>query len=1049
MKFAEDLLTLIERKNLIAPDLLAELRSRLTGISEPVPADMFAIRLVEHQVLTGSLAESLLRELNQVPVPPPPLPLPPSEPVIDLADIEKPKNGDELTLEVDEELQLEIEDEPEKVPVIHPPQVDYPAAETAGTEQEPAAPAASAEQIYRKKRFAVKKKTDNLWDTKLILFGGTGLLILCLAGIFLTGSLFRRSADAMYAEADKLYQSGSYSPAITAYTEFIEKFPNHSETSAAKIRRALARIRILVDAKTDWTKTLQTAEEEIESVKNEQRFFEESKAELAVLLPKIAAGLAAEAEEKTSIQHSEQAEQAVKLIETVLPSSLRPAETLLEVQYKVAKVRRLLVQQDILNETQQKLDGVLAAEPFGRKETEQCYELLAAVLKDNPELELDTEFIALRQRISENEYRAVRPLSDAELPKENANISGETRSVAEIAVLYNRKALADFKPLFAGQVPPQTPLFVFSAGTVFALNSADGTLLWHYTGGAAGSTVAGSRIDFIPVPKTEKNGESVLVVGPQGITRLDGQTGKPVWHLPVDEPFYCTEVFSRTAAPPVFCIATRSGKILTVQFDTADHFACRITGWSVPQNVSVAPLFDIESGLLYQPGGHDTLFVIPLNGGKAQTYFTAHQPGSLRTEPVKFGTCLLLVRQAGARTCELQVYSTGEKLTLLQTFPVSGLTDTPPAVDGSFGVLISDNGETQLFDLSGDAKNPLRKIAAGSSGGKVEQQNENSGNVRYAALTEKNVWIADRQLMRYEPQLAQSRLLPQESLRKDIITLAPLRKIGNTLFHTFRRPNAGGTLIQAVATDTAKVCWETEVADPPVLATLSEDVQTLFVYTNGGKLYQIQLNLPASGAAQLFTALPADNSPLIDVVPLKDGFAAWITASLIHPADEGSIENKTLMMYDPAAADATRFRSLLLPSPLTALPAALDGNLLAPMQNGSVALLDPKTGQQVAQPFIPKFSETHSILWGKPEPIENTNEFLITDKTQEERTGKCTLYKAALEDGKLVLKQKTAVDGTLPPVKPVEPDGIIFTSKTGTVWKLGNNGIVYRMKGER
>lgn len=1023
MKSAEDLIALLEQKKLVDPKLLNRLRFRLTGLPASVTAGEFAQRLVEYKVLTEPLANALLQQLGQEPAVPP-VPAPP-ELVIDLAEMEHPVPPPTVQPSAAPPppspplvLELPPEDHPPDVPVtypaVHPAAVSAPLSLVLEPVHEQ-----NAEQLFRKKHFAIKRKSGNLWDTKLMLFGGAGLLVLCLAGLFLAGSLFRRSAETMFAEADRLYQSASYSPAIAAYSEFLEKFPNHSESSTARIRRALARIRILVDNQTDWSKTLETASQEIETVKDEPKFFEESKAELGILLPKIAAALANEAEEKTSIAHAEHAEKAIALIESVLPSSLRPAEILSEVQFKANRVRRLLVQKDALSETKKKWDALLAMEPFRRSEAEQCFGLLDDLLKEHPELEQDSEFVALRQAASENERRAVRPLSNEEREQWTQRfVQPEEEHPGKMepaAVLYHRTMHNTAHKNADTETEPNVPLFVYAAGTVFALQSSDGTLLWQQPLRVQETPLTPPTL--IPVPKTETHAESVLVVQPSNNTLklLDGQNGQTLWHLTLKEPFYCTDVAEGTADSPelLFCIASKSGTVLTFSFGASDRFPSLVQGWHLPQNITSAPLFDAKDGLIYQPGGHDTLFVLPLNENeKISSHHTAHRTGSLRTNPVQFGSNILFVRQTAPKSCELQVFSVEERLTLLQSIPVSGLTDTAPVTDGSSLVLTSDSGETSLFLLSDDEKAPLQKIASGSAGGSVTK----SGTVRYAALTEKNVWIADWQLMRYEAQRTQSRLLPQESLRQNIITLAPLRKIGGELFHTFRYPNAGGVFLQAVATDSASIRWETELADPPVIPPQIVDEQTLLVYTSGGKSYRLERNTDGTFANRSIdtpaTLLPSRYSALRGVIPLKDGFAAWITDSIVAPPKEGKesgTNNRTLMMYDPQASEQTRFRSLLLPCPMTAVPAALNENLLAPLQNGQVALLDPKTGTPVAQPFVPTVSEKRTAFWNQPVCVSDaeskSGEFLVFDESADAQH-RSFCYRAALESNKLVLKQK-------------------------------------------
>jgi hypothetical protein len=353
----------------------------------------------------------------------------------------------------------------------------------------------------------------------------------------------------------------------------------------------------------------------------------------------------------------------------------------------------------------------------------------------------------------------------------------------------------------------------------------------------------------------------------------------------------------------------------------------------------------------------------------------------------------MLAYQTDAQHCELQLVKMGDKLETVQRIPINGLIDSLPSMDNQHLAVTSDSGATVLFENSGNAQSPLKTIASGSVGGDALKR----GTIRYTALFTRNVWIADWQLMRFEPQLAEKRLLPMKSILKDIITTAPLRREGNILFHSFRSPNSGGVKMRAVSLENennGNVAWETEVADPIIRSEKSGN--GLMVYTSGGKSYRVDINAEKKNLEKPSSKLKTESmagSSLADVIPTQAGFAAWVLQPEQLTGD--GAESRTIQIYDPSASDATRFRSNLLPSPMGTIPMVLQGNLVAPLRNGTLFLADGKDGSEKSK-FSPRQTpDKNQSQWGNMVSIGNTNQFLICDTPQGNGTaagGGTTLY---------------------------------------------------------
>lgn len=991
MVFAEDLVDLLAQKNLATASAIDLWRKQI--VPKTRSAEDFAKQLVENGFLTSSLAQALLRQLqsstnlplDRSVMPPLPPPVPPSPPPAPVSASQEKKL-------------------PLPVPTDSTPVLPFSA------EKDPTDAKFVDQPSPRRKKFS-KKRQSNIWDTKLILFGGTALFLLVLLGIFLTSSLFRRSAESMFSGANQFYEKGDYSQAIVNYEEFAKAFPNHSDASTARIRLALARIRIVVDAKSDWLNAFETARTEIDAIRNEAGFFEQSRAELAVLLPKIASGLAEQAVEKNGRFDAERGKLALEMIDELLPRSLQPVEQIAEAKTKIDGVFRRLLHDNRFEETKNEIMSILEAKPFDKTCVDRCIASIGFLLKEYPELESEGPFVELMRTLSQNESRAVRTISEEELPRivrpEKISSAYEHSTTFYHTEYYTDKIpKTDFN---AGRYDDMR-VFLHAKGSTIGLRASDGKPLWrkkHDVSGQANSP------RFVNLSNPDPSGRGAVLVADSAqwnIDCLDADSGETLWRLSFEEPFYLSEPVLRSSRW-ILAATTQSGRLAVLSVDPSDPmFSCKLSEVRLPRTVDSPPVIDPGNRLVYQFASAQTLFCVPLfpedefledetREPVCRSFHVEQKPTTIRVAPILFGSNILFVRQTDIAACELLVFSP-EKETALQRFPIRGLVDAPLATDGSFLALASDAGETSLFESTDDPDAPLKPIARGSAGGDVKQQ----GIIRYVALYEKTVWTADRQLMQFETQSAQSRLLPKNTIRRDIVSTAPLERHGEMIFHAFRDPASGGVCLSAVSLKNSGVVWETEFAESilaePVFQSPNIDrpESSRVVHTSGGKSYKIDPSDSDSFEGRAIDVLPRGTfgtAVPAKVVSLRNGFEAWV--SRWNRNDDSSSAARLVMIYDPGVAKAIRFRSMTLASPLAAEPIAFGTGLLAPMRDGRIALLDPKTGQPAAEPFVSPRSVGNSVEWGIPVEISETKKFAVVDNGSGENK-KPELYIVALDD---------------------------------------------------
>ena len=134
----------------------------------------------------------------------------------------------------------------------------------------------------------------NVWDSPLLLIGGGSLIGLLLLGAVLLFVMRRQTGDQAFDIAEEAYKSGAYSSAINAFDQYLQKYPKHASASTAHVHRGLCEMRAASEGSRDWTKVLATAKTTLDQISPELEF-PAAQADLASILPAIAAGLATQA----------------------------------------------------------------------------------------------------------------------------------------------------------------------------------------------------------------------------------------------------------------------------------------------------------------------------------------------------------------------------------------------------------------------------------------------------------------------------------------------------------------------------------------------------------------------------------------------------------------------------------------------------------------------------------------------------------------------------------------------------------------------------------
>jgi len=795
---------------------------------------------------------------------------------------------------------------------------------------------------------SIKLKTTskkNEWDSPLILIGGPALVLLILVG-GLAWYLFRAdTGQRMFDLAQEQYAGGSYTSAMKNYDDFLRDYPDHTSASLARVHRGLAALR-LEKSGSDSSKAWEKAQEVIDDIHNEKDF-PQVQAELATLLPEIAEALTQDAKKSDDAEEVKRkmdgARAVIGMIQQrtdVIPPNLRATGRVDEIRRELDLIEIGITSQLKLAATLKVMQEVAAAGKVG-----EAYAARNELLAEYPDLRANEQLVDMVRRVAEAETGTIQKI-DQQLDA----LDEEPKSPILASV-----AMAMRQGETYSQAAGQVVIFQIQ-GAVYALDSSSGELLWR--------RFVGFDYKVRPVPIEAKPGADVLLVDASRneLLRVDASTGKLRWRLPLAQ---------RCAAPAVAggnraVVADRSGRLVLVDLETGDSSSQAVFA----QPLRVSPAIHPNGKLAYQLGEHSSIYVMSLDDMSCrQVVYLGHSPGTVDVPPTVVLGQVLVFENWGEKASTLHVFGTNEDgtaLTKVQEIRLTGRVHQPPIIDGRKVVLVTDLGQLSVFEVgTADQNNPLVLVAE-------KQATAEEPTIRYAALSNDQLWIAHKRLAKYEIHAASGRLASHafdDKFEGDVFD-SPPQMIGDLLIVLRRRAGHEGYLVSALNPNSRKI-WETEIGVPPAgdPAVRSDPLEVL-VANASGAFYRLNSDaIKRSVADQPLVTRTSDQPVLTAEVDFGDGGTTVLAA-------EGS--NK-ILVYNPAAG-ASPLQWRALPDKLTCPPAAWQNGLLAPTSIGQVFWIDPSTGGPFGTPFQPTLSPGEPLSWHSPAVVgDNQDAFVISD----------------------------------------------------------------------
>ena len=778
-----------------------------------------------------------------------------------------------------------------------------------------------------KKPRSPRRGNKNEWDSSLLLLGGGGLILLLITGVIVYYLLTRENADAILAEANKSFEGAAFTQAIKHYERFVENHPQHPEFSAGKVQLGLARLWKASGSTSDFSEALNTARQVLSDIEDEGDF-NNAQPDLASLLPKIAQGLANQAESASDVSAIQnfvkQTNTALSLCSNTkyIPTRFRDKVLLGEINQTLERVERTRDQNaglaKALGEMQTAIEGHAMA---------QAYQIHDQLLDKHPGLINNDQLAAKVLEISEAESSVVKFVPESI----TANTQPRPTKVVAQLTLARRTG-----PSAAAE---QGVVVVRVSGAIYGLNLQDGAVRWRRFVGIAPRRT----------PLQLSTGELFVVDDQHNeLQKISSKTGKLLWRQAFD-----TSVTRPVMLDEQILIAESAGKLHIVDAATGQR-----KGYvEFAQRLATPPAVGAQGRCIYIAGEHSSLYTLSADDYSCLgVFFLNHAKGSITTPPVTVLNKVIVAVTKGLSTSRLEVLNTSDKGIPNQRATsrrLSGLVNTPLLTAGRRLVAVTSQGQVAVYEIgSGTGKESLTSIAS-------REPESEPAVARFGLLNQGHVWIAGNRLNKLAV-LPTSDRLPVSTIDRDYLGDTfdhPLQTRGDLLIHVRRPANQGGAIVAAMKMESGQPQWETELAAPPAGPPAIDAVGIQFgAITATGSAYlvdrQVMSRRVINRAEQV--TLPRKLPPLNQSLDLGQG-------RLVAFADGG----KLLLHFRPGLPRGA-LHTIALVGPASCPPVAWGDAFVVPTETGQVFLYSSEEGQPWGSPFQPPLVPGVTYHWKSP-----------------------------------------------------------------------------------
>ncbi len=1003
---AKKFIDVLESEGLLSPEIVDELRRQVRESKTRLKPELLAKLLVDNGHLTKFQATKLVTELKD------------SDPP---ADESAPAGHDEDELGFAEDAEQSAtksnvatvilddepaEDEPiETVPVIESVDSDANVAvmqaveSVPGDEKVEAIPAGSlADEDEDSSGFGdvpapatrtVTKKVskDNPWDSFRILGVGLLLGLVCVLGYFLVNHFMRGNADQVLERAEEAYEQRSYETAAAIYDDFAKTWTAHEQASFARVRAAIAKIRNHAEGAPDPTIGLETALGVLPGISSEPGL-NEQRSDLAGVLISLAGKFndRADGQTETADRKALMGEMEKLLVLIDDPKFVGQAQrnqyapTLEKIQENRSRILREINRDEQLAESLQQIDELL-----GAKDTTGAYQVRDNLIGLYPLLEAND---GLKQRVlqaSEIERSLVaagqlNPSLSAQEPVEN--------SLKEFLLSHSTGETV-------GSLAGKTTCFNVK-GAVFGVDAGSGRLLWSkYVG-------RGFETSALPI----ENSNDFLICNPgQGrLTRVEGQTGKAIWHVDFGE-----EIHQPVAEGQDLFVTSHRGEVASLDMGSGQLI------WSkrLPQAIAVSPGLAFGQPYLYVAADHTNLFVLSRQDGTCrEVMYTGHMSGAIRVAPIVLLGQLFVFENLSTDKARVRILDLTEGLALTESeipVPVDGNIVVDPQIDGRRLVVLSDLGALVALDIEPSAESDKVSVIASRA------KNVLSPQMSWLVAESNHLWVADTRLSRLELQVTMERIDGRWSRHDGDTFIGKPQKWGDVIISARILRGNQGVRITASNADSGDGLWSTDVGVP-----------VSWMQRRGGQVEALNTSAQKFTVSDTPLQLEAESNPgqdkaLLDFrwpVPLDGESAAIFNATKTNQFLRVADGSLRILSANFGGANAA------------SEPVAVGDNVALGLDNGQFILIDSSNGALAASPYSPPLEPGKKVKWNTPVYLQDANLIFIANDQQK-------LSRLSVGSS---LRALTEVDLETPLVGPLASTGAALVA---TDWTQAGDRLIF------
>ena len=799
-----------------------------------------------------------------------------------------------------------------------------------------------------------KQFNNQIWD-KRFLYSTIAVLILLAGG---AGTFYlivnSQSADVKFESASDAYDTSQYERAIIEFAEFAEQFPTNSDADQARALVYLSRIHLAVS--TNQAEAIGQVEKAITIGKDIPGFSSLARDELKVLLPRFSEMFLARAESANILEEKEEnyelAVDALNLIN--LPGALGTTKSepnvrakLEELDERMAGVKRHIDRDTHLSNAMNEMQVAV-----NENKIAAAFESRFQLHKLYPELKGDRRLSSVLSQMLDAERSLAGEVSarwEASTDAGGLPTGGEvtaTKSGASISGTEGQKT-------------------VLAGGNVVALNLSDGSVVWQQFVGLQ-TVLSPVQIGASSVFASSQDDEVYSVQS------IDGTLN---WRLPVDGEI--TSV-SANGSKVVVTLNGESGGVLLLVDSSNGNIELQI---NTSIGLSSAPAFNRDSSVAYLIADHSYLYAISLESGKClDVYFLKHSIGAVPYPPVFVNDYVIVAQNMDDESGLVALRQEG-----LGRFEKSGdLARVPGTLSSEIAytqnrlIVTTESGEVRLFgvvsqeDLSTPVIVPLAAVTL-----------ENQGpSKHFVEMAEGSVRIASAGLMEMEIS-SDGQLSTSSSLYPNDVFVARTQTIGSVVITQRKRIGASAITVSGM-TITGESSWETD------LASLSDSV----IVANE------KTAVTVDSQAQVFDVQKGGNVEIDKVLTSGRGYSHAVTVGeqLVLQSLTGVSD---LLLFDTVVAGETA--KLISLQNLSGAPAgpgvAFNGQLLLPLVDGQIALVDVTTGAQSLVAYQPVKEPEEVVRWSVAAlPSDNAGSFVVVrDRKAIQKIGVSSLPVPHLE----------------------------------------------------